>query len=68
MMYDVNMEEAHRYPRAMVFLKVEMQGSILIPPDQLVWAVILRLMADLPPESWIILDQNWQMEDLRPYW
>ena len=30
----------------MVFLEVKMQGSILIPPDQLVWAVILRLMAD----------------------
>jgi len=30
----------------MVFLEVEMQMSILIPLDQLVWAVILRLMAD----------------------
>ena len=29
----------------MVFLEVEMQGSILIPPDQLVWAVILRLIS-----------------------
>ena len=29
----------------MVFLEVEMQGSILIPPDQLVWAIILRLMS-----------------------
>ena len=29
----------------MVFLEVEMQGSIVIPPDQLVWTVILRLMS-----------------------
>ena len=29
----------------MVFLEVEMQGSILIPPDQLMWVVILRLMS-----------------------
>jgi len=29
----------------MVFLEVEMQGSSLIPPDQLMWAVILRLMS-----------------------
>ena len=28
-----------------MFLEVEMQRSILIPPDQLVWAVILRLMS-----------------------
>ena len=28
----------------MVILEVKMQGSIVIPPDQLVWAVILRLM------------------------
>jgi len=26
----------------MVFLEVEMQKNILIPSDQLVWAVILR--------------------------
>jgi len=30
----------------MVFLELKMQRSILIPPDQLVWAVIVRLMAD----------------------
>ena len=29
----------------MVFLEVEMQRNILIPPDQLVWAVIFRLMS-----------------------
>jgi len=29
----------------MVFLEVEMQRSILIPLDQLVWAVILHLMS-----------------------
>ena len=29
----------------MVFLEVEMQRNILIPPDQLVWVVILRLMS-----------------------
>ena len=28
-----------------MFLEVEMQESILIPPDQLVWAVILHLMS-----------------------
>ena len=31
----------------MVFLEVEMQGSILILPDQLVWAVILHLISIL---------------------
>jgi len=30
--------------RTMVFLKVEMRGNPLIPPDQLAWAIILRLM------------------------
>ena len=29
----------------MVFLEVKMQKNILIPSDQLVWAVILRLMS-----------------------
>ena len=29
----------------MVFLEVEMQRNILIPPDQLVWTVIHRLMS-----------------------
>ena len=30
----------------MVFLEVEMQRNILIPPDQLVWVVIFRLMSN----------------------
>ena len=29
----------------MMFLEVEMQQNLLIPPDQLVWAIILRLMS-----------------------
>ena len=45
MTHDVNIEGAYRRLRTIVFLEVEMQRSILIPPDQLVWA-ILHLMAD----------------------
>ena len=29
----------------MMFFEVKMQRNILIPPDQLVWAVILRLIS-----------------------
>jgi len=45
MMHNVNIEDAHCQPRTMVFLEVEIQKNILISPDQLVWAVILRLMS-----------------------
>ena len=35
----------------MVFLEVEMQKNILIPSDQLVWAIIFRWWTSPPPES-----------------